>query len=219
MIWPSSATRFAAVDDPLQPRRKVAEMHWRELGLDAQTVHDGGDREQFRYIPLETGLIDRYEQPHIRITSAPILGQHFGRVADTLRQNDPIELGRLTNERPQPVAHRLIDLIVENIGHRRAKDAMTATLCLRRVLPCQWLTPVRTAEIAARSARPPVRPLVPPSVEHHRIAVVAKRAYLRAPPPGIKGVVAPGDFRDRAHRATFITLLPVPRQSAPNQRP
>ena len=44
-----------------------------------------------------------------------------------------------------------------------------------------------------------MRPLEPPGVEHHRVAMVAERADLRAPPPRVKGVVAPLDLGHRAH--------------------
>src|SRR5215469_16357888 len=164
-IRPRSGARFAAIDDPLEPLRKAPEMHRRQLRLDAEAVYDGRDGEQFRGIALETGLVDGYEQPDVRITLTPVIGKHIRRIADALRQYDPIEVGRLTGERPQPAAYRLIDLIVEHVGHRRAKDAMAATLCLRRVLPFQWLAPVRSAEKAARSARPPMRPFIPSRIE------------------------------------------------------
>src|SRR5262249_47817320 len=70
----------------------------------------------------------------------------------------------------------------------------------RDPIPLGWLTPVGVMEIAARRPRAPVGATKPSGIEHHRIASLAQRTDLRAPPPGIEGVVTPFDLCDASHR-------------------
>src|SRR6266851_8624417 len=92
-----------------------------------------------------------------------------------------------------------VGIIVEHVSHGRAKDAAAKSGGGRATIPSQRLGPVLVVKIAARSPGSPVHPSEPSRVQHHRVAMVAKRTNLGTAPPGIKGMVTPFDLSNRTH--------------------
>jgi hypothetical protein len=183
-----SGTGFATVDDPLQQRREFTKPHRCKLRLNAHTVHDGGNVQQSWDVTDDTGLVGRNDDPYVRVSLTPVSWKHFGRVADALGQHKPIEMGCMSDEQPQTLPKRLVDFVVEDIRHRGTEYPPSFARGQRDPIPLDWLTPVSVMEIAARRPRAPMGATKPSGIEHHRIASLAQRTDLRAPPPGIEGV-------------------------------
>ena len=79
--------------------------------------------------------------------------------------------------------HRIRPLV---LVHRRAEDPAAASRGASQMIPCQWLSPIFFAKIAAWSPRPSMHPLEPSGIKHDRITVIAMRTDLGTAPPGIK---------------------------------
>src|SRR5262245_24707015 len=146
----SSGTGFAAVDHPLQLRREFAKSHRCELRLDAHAVHDGRNVEQSWHVTGDSGLVGGKDHPYVWISRAPVGWKHPGCDADALGQQNPIEMGRLSDQQPQALAKRLVDFVVEYIGHRGAEYPPSLSRGLRHPVPLERLTPVGVVEITAR---------------------------------------------------------------------
>src|ERR1700722_1679085 len=89
-----------------------------------------GRRNGFKMFPslIKAFLVLRCDaEPHIPIAVFPIFWQHSCNVLRSLCQQQPIEPATLANEFEKIESPFGGDLIIEDIGHRRAKDSLAPT--------------------------------------------------------------------------------------------
>jgi hypothetical protein len=130
-----------------------------------------------------------------------------------LRQQQPVERRRGGNQRGEARAGRielapdLVVALLADICHRRAKDAAALAGQLGLAVPADRLAPVLVAKEAPRGDLAP-DPVAEADRLRARIAVIARRRDFDTTPPGIEGVMTPGNAGRLAH--SVLDMLSVP---------
>src|SRR5262245_25084873 len=99
----------------------------------------------------------------------PSRGDHASDVPDPHRAEKPVEVRRRFDEEPEVITPLDGDLIVEDIGQRRAEYA--PCLFLRRGVPLENLSPVLLARAEPRDASAPVDSLPVPHALVERLGI------------------------------------------------
>ena len=177
--------------------------------------------QELRNIPLGLFLIcDRGAKPdvlrqavmHPWVHSNAPHGalRHFPHVADTLREQEPIEARRLADQSEEIRAPLLWDLIVEYVRERRAEYPRPLAGCRSVAIPLERLAPVRLG--GAPSLAFPQRRVPRPLRPRFRVAVIACRADLLAADPRIERVVGPLDLAVLTHRLGYFCTESEPHE-------
>src|SRR5262249_1546648 len=98
-----------------------------------QEANTRGNSEQLWDVAVGLSLIDdRRTEPHVVAASQPVVragaSDHLEHIADALCEQKPVQIRREFDQVEQIAAPLRIDLVVEDVGERRAKHSLSATV-------------------------------------------------------------------------------------------
>ncbi len=193
------------------------ERHGAQQGLHAQEAHARRHGQQLRDVAIGLCLAgDRRADPHIGqrhhvqpwqvlVLVVHQLRHHGDDVADSLREQQPVEVRGLVDQGEQVGAPLRVHSVVEHVRQRCAEHALAASMlhheCISLRVPAARHCPGDRAGAAARRAWAPIHGLATGEARVARlgIAVVAARAHLLAAFPGVERVVGPFDLAVLRH--------------------
>src|SRR5262249_16428345 len=208
----AAAPRAVSARRSPEPSREVHATEHRLIGHPTPTCRL--ELDELVEAPRVLGMLHGDARPDVR-AHEECGWEHATERRRPLRQQQPVERRRGGNQRDEARAGRvelapgLVVALLADIRHRRAKDAATLAGHLGLAVPADRRVPVLLAKEAPGGVLAPY-PVAEADRLRARITMIARRRDFDTAPPGIEGVMTPGDAGRLAHQLTQRPARRIP---------